>query len=177
MRRKYGNEMLVEAVCNNLNGHLYHMTDEAHLASIEEHGLLSAQGARDLGIVPVFPGGSGLTRQLDADRGLDDMVFLSFFNLGVMPKHDDAWRSRPVLLKIDARVLFLRGVQVALGRANRRSTRIYSAARAYYEMDWNVIFGKVDETDIHERWRFFEVCDYEALVPNRVPLEYIIGIA
>ncbi len=42
---------------------------------------------------------------------------------------------------------------------------------AYYEMDWNVIFGKVDETDIHERWRFFEVCDYEALVPNRVPLD------
>ncbi|WP_269930168.1 hypothetical protein [Aminobacter sp. HY435] len=121
--------------------------------------------------MPVFPGGSGLTQQLDADRGLDDMVFLSFFNLGVMPKHNDAWRRRPVLLKIDARVLFLRGVQVALGRANRRSTRIYSAAMAYYEMDWNVIFGKVDETDIHERWRFFEVCDYEALVPNRVPLD------
>ncbi len=61
MRRKYGNEMLVETVCNNLNGHLYHMTDEAHLASIEEHGLLSARGARNLGIVKAYPVRSGTT--------------------------------------------------------------------------------------------------------------------
>jgi ssDNA thymidine ADP-ribosyltransferase, DarT len=153
------------------------MQNEAHLASIEEHGLLSARAASDLGIVPDFPGGSRLTQILDADRRLDDMVFLSFFNRGVMPKHDDARLRRPVLLKIDARVLFRRGVQVALGRANRRSTMIYRAAGAYYKMDWNVIFGEADETNISERWRISQVFDYEVLVPNRVPVEYILGFA
>lgn len=179
MRRKYGDEMLVEVVCNHLNGHLYHLTDEAHLASIEEHGLLSDRARQELGIVPAFPGGNGLTQTLDADRGLDDMVFLSFFNMGVMPKHDDARRRRRVLLKIDARALFLRGVKVALGRANRQNTKIYSAAGAFYKMDWEVISGQVNDTNvsIHQRWRLVEVCDYEVLVPSRVPIEYIIGRA
>jgi hypothetical protein len=171
--------MLVEVVCNHLNGHLYHLTDEAHLASIREHGLLSGRARQELGIVPAFPGGNQLSQTLDADRALDDMVFLSFFNMGVMPKHDDARRRRRILLKIDARALFLRGVKVALGRANRQSTKVYSAAGAFYKMDWEVISGEVNDTNvsIHQRWRIFEVCDYEVLVPNRVPIEYIIGRA
>ena len=171
--------MLVEVVCNHLNGHLYHLTDETHLASIDEHGLLSGRARQELGIAPAFPGGNGLSQALDADRGLDDMVFLSFFNMGVMPKHDDARRRRPVLLKVDAHALFLQGVKVALGRANRRDTKIYSAAAAFYKMDWEVISGEVNDTNvpIHERWRIFKVCDYEVLVLNRVPNEYIIGRA
>jgi hypothetical protein len=46
-------------------------------------------------------------------------------------------------------------------------------------MDWEIISGEVNDTNvsIHQRWRIFEVCDYEVLVPNRVPIEYIIGRA
>ncbi|MCV9964487.1 DUF4433 domain-containing protein [Pararhizobium sp. BT-229] len=153
------------------------MTDVAHLETIEKHGLLSARRAYALGIVPRFPGGSGLTQSLDADRGLNDMVFLSFYNLGIMPNHDDARKRRPVLLKIDPSVLMWPGVRVALGRANRSRTMICKPARAFYEMDWEVILGDVDSSQIEGRMRVLEARDYEVLVPDRVPVEYIIGIA
>jgi hypothetical protein len=172
-RPKYGYELLIERVRLGASGCLFHLTDEAHLASIEQHGLLSRRSRNALRIEPAFPtfrGGSG-------EENLDDCVYLSFFNLGVMPNHPDAHLRRPVLLKVDPNVLLMSGVQVALGRASRRSTDIYPVGRAFYEMDWPVIRGEVDENDYRERWRFFQVRDYEILVPGRVPIEYIIGIA
>lgn len=176
MRRKYGDEQLVDAVRNHLHGHLFHSTDAANLGSISEHGLLSARAAEELGIAPVYPGGNALTQTMDAGAGLDNVVFLSFFNLGVMPKHENDRHRRRVLLKIDARILYSAGTQVALGRASRRSTNVHRAAAAFYKMDWAAIAGQVDENDLRERWRLFQVYDYEILVPNRVPPEFILGI-
>jgi hypothetical protein len=170
-------ELLVAAVREHLFGHLFHMSDESHLDSIEEHGLLSAFARHSSGIVSPLAGGNGLTQSLDADRGLSDMVFLSFFNMGVMPSHGHARRRRQVLLKIDPSVLLLDGVKVALGRANRRNTRIYSATKVGPEMDWDAILGYVDDNDLTERWRIFKARDYEVLVPTKVPAEYIVGFA
>lgn len=175
MRRKYGDEMLVEVVQKRMFGHLLHMTDAAHLRTLESHGLVSARRAQELGIAPRYPGGNDLTRSLDASRGLDNAVFLSFFNLGLMPKHEDNRRRQPVLLKIDARILFQPGVHVALGRANSANTTIYKPARAFYNMDWEVIFGDVDSSNIFEKARVARVYDYEVLVPDQVPVEYILG--
>lgn len=93
-----------------------------------------------------------------------------------MPKHENARLRRPVILKVDANVLFLRGVEVALGRANLRGTEIYRAARAYYQMDWPVLLGEAGEDDLHYRQRIRQVCDYEILIPDRVPVKYISGI-
>jgi hypothetical protein len=179
MRRRYRSETLTDIVVKYLHGCLYHLTDEAHLASIQEHGLLSDRSRRELGVVPAHPGGSELTRALDADRSLDDMVFLSFFNLGVMPNHDDARFRRPILLKVDAGVLYFHGAKVALGRANRSRTEVCSVPAAIYQMDWEVIFGELREDNIptEKRNRLFNVYDYEVLVPKRVPVEYIIGTA
>ena len=151
------------------------MTDEAHLASIDANGLLSAREAALRGIKPMFPGGNALSRSLDVSYDLDDMVFLSFFNMGLMPKHQDARRRRPVLLKIAASVLYRSGVQVALGRANRSRTKIYKPGGALFKMDWELISGQVDVTNIHNRARYASVCDYEILVPKQVPRELILG--
>ncbi len=169
--------MLVEVVQNRMHGHLLHMTDAAHLSTIETHGLLSARRALELGVAPKYPGGNDLSRSLDASRGLDNAVFLSFFNSGLMPKHEDSRRRRPVILKIDARILYQPGVQVALGRANSANTSIYKPAGAFYKMDWDVIFGDVDGSNVHEKARVIRVYDYEVLVPDQVPPEFILGIA
>lgn len=112
---------------NEFGGHLFHTTDEAHLASIDEHGLLSNR------------------------------------------------RRRPVLLKIDARILYGSGVKVALGRANRSGTKIYRPGGAFYKMDWEIITGQVDRTNIEYPWRYAAVCDYEILVPKQVPRDFILG--
>ncbi|MCS4088810.1 DUF4433 domain-containing protein [Rhizobium sp. BK176] len=176
MRRMYGDEKLVMAVRDHLLGHLLHVTDYAHLESIERHGLVSQRRAQELGIAPSYPGGNDLSRSLDVARGLSDMVFLSFYNLGVMPNHDDARYRRPILLKVDASVLMWPGVKVALGRANRSRTMIYKPARAFYEMDWDVILGDVDPNHPGGLARVLEARDYEVLVPDCVPVEYI-GLA
>lgn len=175
MARRYGDELLVETVVRRMYGCLFHMTDEAHLDSIAEHGLLSAASAQQLGVSPARPGGNALTRSLDTDRGLDGMVFLSFYNLGLMPRHEDARFRRPVLLSIDPAVLYRPGVKVALGRANRRSTVIHGVARAFYEMDWDMILGDADENAPGQKARGLQVRDYEILVPGSVPAELIIG--
>jgi hypothetical protein len=177
MRKNQDDELLVEVVKDQFHGHLFHTTDAAHLPSIEEHGLLSCRAARELGVVPAYPGGSELTRALDARRGVDDMVFLSFFNLGKMPDHDDARFRRPVTLKVAAEVLYMRGVKVALGPANSSRTMIAGPSRAYRQMDWEVIFEDHSRIPVTERWRIVNAMNYEVLVPSRVPMEYILGIA
>jgi hypothetical protein len=177
VRRRYGDEMLVEAVQHRLLGHLLHVTDERNLETIEKHGLLSVNRAKEIGVTPSYPGGSQLTRALDGNVGLDHAVFLSFFNLGLMPKYADAKQRRPVLLRIDPGILFLSGVRVALGRANRSRTNVYKPARAFYEMDWELIFGDVDMSQAEGKLRYLQVRDYEVLVPNTVPTEYILGLA
>lgn len=175
VRQKNGTEILYDIVIRHFGGYLFHRTDHAHLSTIDEFGLLSAKEATYRNINPRFPGGNALTRSLDVSKGLDDMVFLSFFNKGLMPKHDDTRHRRPVTLAIDPRVLYLRGVQIALGRASLGSTDIYSPGGALYKMDWDIIEGLVDKNSIGYPARFNSVCDYEILIPTHVPREYILG--
>jgi hypothetical protein len=175
VRQKSGTEILYDIVMNHFGGHLFHRTDHAHLSTIDELGLLSTKQASFRNIIPPFPGGNALTRSLDFSKGLDDMVFLSFFNKGLMPNHDDAKRRRPITLAIDPRVLYLQGVQVALGRASLRRTKIYRPGGALYKMDWDIIEGLVDENSIGYPARFNTVCDYEILIPAHVPREFILG--
>lgn len=175
VRQKSGTEVLYDIVIKHFGGHLFHKTDAAHLLSIDVNGLLSARESIARNITPQFPGGNALTRSLDYSKGLDDKVFLSFFNKGLMPKHDDTRHRRPVTLAIDPRVLYLRGVQIALGRASLGSTDIYSPGGALYKMDWDIIEGLVDKNSIGYPARFNSVCDYEILIPTHVPREYILG--
>ena len=173
VRAMYGDEKLVEVVERHMFGHLFHLTDATHVPTIEKHGLLSARRARELGVAPAYPGGNRLTRSLDAERGLDNVVFLSFFNQGLMPNHEDTRDRNPVLLRIDAKILLRHGVKVALGRANRSRTVICKPGRAYHAMDWEVIFGNVDREK--EKARYLGVLDYEVLVPHQLPVECILG--
>lgn len=172
-KRLSGQEMLVNVIKNHFGGYLFHRTDNAHLQSIEQHGILSAREAQARSVIPAFPGGNSLSRTLDMANNLDDMVFLSFFNRGLAPRHKDAHRRQPVTLLIAPEILYLRGVKIALGRAHNIRTDIYSSNGAYYNMDWDIISGNVDETELSYKSRYIKVCDYEILIPKTVPREYI----
>jgi hypothetical protein len=66
-REQWGDYKLYEAINGILGGRLYHLTDWAHAASIDEHGLLSKCEANARGIFPAMP---GLSHPLILDRKL-----------------------------------------------------------------------------------------------------------
>ena len=166
--------LLIEHIISEMGGSLFHATDERNLASIREHGLLSKQEAGIRGVTPLYPGGNGLTWDLDREYGLWNDVFLAFHTSMIMPKQpDERWR-RPRVLSVDPQVLHLRGARIALGRANHRSSETYSVARAVERMDHEAFLGRLDRNDIFVRHRIHRVFNYEVLVPTVVPPAYIL---
>lgn len=168
--------LLVEHILSERGrGALFHVTDERNIPLIAKYGLLSKEQAEIRGVVPVYPGGDGLTRALDHDYGLWNYVFLAFHKSMIMPKQpDERWR-RPRVLCVDPQVLHLPGVKIALGRANHRGTKTYYASRAVELMDREAFVGKLDRNDVVMRGRMLRALDYEVLVPTVVPPKYIVG--
>jgi hypothetical protein len=164
------------------SGFLFHVTDEAHLPLIAEYGLLSNDQREARGIQPAYPGGNELSRALDADHSLTDYVFLSFTASGVMPKHDD-WRRRPVTLGIDPAILLQYGVKIAMGRANHAGTKVYKVVGAVLSEKGidgpafeQVMNGTEDINDFRMRSRTSAVHNYEILVPQVVPPQFIVRL-
>ena len=136
-REEWGDYKLYEAIKNDMGGALYHLTDWAHVDSIKKHGLLSRSEADARGVRPARPGGNNLTRPLDAQRGLQDYVFLAFHGNVLMPKDDEIDRLRePLMVYVDAQIVLWDGVMVSLGRSTRSD--IFNVRRAYWEMDWEI---------------------------------------
>jgi hypothetical protein len=159
---------------------LFHVTDQSHLSSIAQHGLLSEAERQVRGIFPQFPGGNAISRALDSRYGLLNYVFLGFFRSGVMPVHKhERHRRRSRTLFIHPAVLNFPGARIAVGRANHARTTSYSVARATQEMDGEIferLLAGNDDWGDTPKWKINKVLDYEALIPEQVPPEYIVGI-
>lgn len=159
---------------------LFHITDERHLRSIAEHGLLSECERAVRNVVPACPGGNPQTRAFDADYGLSNYVFLGFSRAGLMPAPKAEWR--PHLLHVDPRILLLRDVKLALGRDSTARWKIYGVNRALESMEEMTvsIFRQLlegnanwDDVDVEHRWRIGHVMDFEVLIPKCVPPDFI----
>jgi hypothetical protein len=173
-REEWGDYKLYRAINEVMNGKLFHLTDWAHVASIQEHGLLSKCEADVRGVYPAHPGGNDLTRALDVQRGLLDYVFLGFDRSGVMPTNQKTDRQRrPLMLHVDPNIVFEAGVRVSLGRSTRSQN--VSTMRAFYEMDWDIILLPELRTGVGGPARWNSFLDYEILFPNCVPPHFIIG--
>ncbi|WP_433704429.1 hypothetical protein [Paraburkholderia sacchari] len=176
-REEWGDYKLFEAIKCDMGGALYHLTDRAHVDSIKKHGLLSRCEADERGVYPLRPGGNALTRALDAQRGLQDYVFLGFHENGLMPKDGELDRFRePLMVYVDPQIVCWEGVKVSLGRSTR--SNVFDATRAYWNMDWEIFerpelrFDSSPQIRGPARWKAF--FDYEVLVPKCVPPEFII---
>lgn len=168
----------IDAIAH-FRGAVFHVTDEANLSSIAEHGLLSKQEAHARGVMPTFSGGNGLTQTLDWEYGWGDSVFLGFHKSAVMPAHEnERHRRRPIRLHVHPDILGCFGVKIALGRANHRGTKAYSVSYALQLMDLEALDysfnGGYDKDDFDMRRRVRFAFDYEILVPKQVPAEFII---
>lgn len=76
---------------------------------------------------------------------------------------------------INPDVLFLAAVDTRLGRDAR--ARRYRTIRAYHEMDWDVRLDPEPHYQLDgdlSRWK--RILNYEVLVPERVPVEYIVDV-
>lgn len=175
-RNQWGDARLVRAINENFGGALYHLTDEANAASIGQHGLLSKSEAEARGIHPSMSGGTAMTRYFDERDGLSDHVFLSFFQSVLMPKDDTRDRHRRrIVLAIDPKIILQRGVQVRLGRGAHAPS--YSAMRAIYEMDWEILSRPdLQRNPVGGKARWVAFLNYEVLIPKCVPREFILGI-
>lgn len=117
-----------------------------------------------------------MTRALDSQYQLDDTVFLGFDTTGVMPKHGDMNYRTPRVVCVAPDILYLKGVKIALGRANHARTEIFNPWRAVHKLDLDAMFTELDPTDINSSKRLHQASHYEVLVPTSVPPEYIIGV-
>lgn len=157
---------------------LYHFTDEANFASISQHGLLSKEQLRTLGLwPPPATGGNDLSWNLDLHRGIDPYVSLCMTrNHGMKFRAHEAGRlPNPRYLAIKPEVLRIDGAKIALGVANANDVEILSVAEAVDRLDVEVLYKRTDWRDptVNARLKIAE--KFEVLIPNAVPRNLISG--
>lgn len=154
---------------------LYHFTDASNLASIAQYGLLSKKEATKKGIQVVAYGGNKWSHDADIMKGLNDYVSLCFTQSHPMchVAQMDGRIPCPQYLPIDPDILYLDGVKITLGVANKSETELLNVEDALEKLDYEVLYTRTDwsDPDIQTRLRNAEKC--EILVPETVPLKYI----
>lgn len=160
-----------------LHSTFYHFTDERNLPGIRQHGLLSTASLRAKGIPIAAPGGNDWSWEADARFGMDRYVHLCFFDSHPMEfRAKEAGRiAQTRFLKIDPAVVLLDGVRISLQVSNKAGAIIKPPAEALDEIDLEVIYTRTEWKDdaIKERLKVARL--YEILVPDCVPLKYILN--
>lgn len=161
--------------------HLYHFTDEANIPQIKaQGGLLSLRRLIAAGIVPPRPGGNQWSHDADRHKGVDQFVHLAFVQdhpMKWIAEHKDG-RIGPVrVLSIHTSVLSLPGVMYTADVANKAGVPLLSTAEADIHFDSEALYGYTDWSVPENRARRDQTKKYEALVPDFIPLDFILGLS
>jgi hypothetical protein len=157
---------------------LYHFTDEANFQSIRQQGLLSKERLRARNLwPPPATGGNELSRELDQQRGIDPYVSLCMTRNHPMEfsARQDGRLPNPRYLAIKPEVLQIPGTRIALGIANANDVEILPVADAVDRLDVEVLYTRTNWSDPAMNLRLRVAEKFEALVPNEVARELIIG--
>ncbi len=81
-------------------------------------------------------------------------------------------------LKICPKVALLPGVEATLDVANKTGVRRYPVSEAVQNADFDkeVLYTQTDWNDPQIQGRLQRAERYELLVPNHIPIEYIVGL-
>lgn len=156
---------------------LYHFTDRSNLPSVRQTGGLCSLASLKAGNIRIErPGGNQQSHDMDAERGLDRYVHLCFTTSHPMKyvAQNDGRLPNPVYLSIDPRVLQLDGVLFTDDVANKIGVEPISRARANETFDFPVLYTRTEWRDPEVQVRRQRAERYEVLVPNFVPLEFIM---
>jgi hypothetical protein len=154
---------------------LYHFTDIRNIPSIKEHGLLSLAELKRRGIEIPAAGGNELSHNLDEYFKLDEYVHLCFFTNHPMEwtARQDGRISQSKFLTIKPEILQWEAVKLTLAVANERGAELLTLAQAIEKMDIEIICPSSHLENWQSRRAIAE--KYEILVPNAIPLKFIIG--
>jgi len=157
---------------------LYHFTDLRNLPSIRQHGLLCLAESRQRAVSVAAPGGNQWSHDADARLGLDKYVHLCLFD-----QHPMEWTARrdghvlqTAFLQIEPTVLGVDGVKFAPGVANKAGTGLLTLDEAIEQMDFEVVYTRLDWKDRAVQERRQAARKYEVLVPTHVPVAMIRGL-
>ncbi len=84
--------------------------------------------------------------------------------------------EKSCFLSIKPAILRVSGALISLGVSNKADAEYGDAESFLEKMDWEVVYAKTDwkNPEIRERLKMAEKC--EILIPNNIPLEYIVGL-
>ena len=154
---------------------LYHFTDRANLDSIiRSGGLMSWFSCQQLNVDIPQPGGSRMSWDLDAGKGLADYVRLSFVSshpMSFVAQQDGRIKSL-VVLEIDPEVIYWEGTRFSAQNAAKSGVTAEGTLNCLQALKFDVF-----------RRRYFDLTEeqkpyYQAeiLVHQTVPLKYITNI-
>ncbi|WP_404416594.1 DarT ssDNA thymidine ADP-ribosyltransferase family protein [Brevundimonas vesicularis] len=161
-----------------LHACFYHFTDDRNLPSIREHGLLSMARLRQSGVIVAAPGGNEWSSEADRRSGMDQYVHLSFLDSHPMEylAKQEGRIIQSKLLKIRPDIIHMDGVRVSLEVSNKAGVVIKPAADALDDIDLEVIYTRTNWKDEAIQKRLKAARLREILVPDHVPVEYIMNI-
>ncbi|ANV86914.1 DarT ssDNA thymidine ADP-ribosyltransferase family protein [Picosynechococcus sp. PCC 7117] len=156
---------------------VWHFTDKANIQSIKDNGgLLSHAELQSRGIQVPAPGGNQWSHDADLSKGLNQYVHLCF--LKEHPMHycatEDGRIKSSAWLKIKIDVLKIPGVRYCADVSNKSGVPILDANQAAEQIDFEVLYSRLDWGDPKVRERRNLAKKSEILVPKSVPLDYII---
>ncbi len=157
---------------------VWHFTDKANLDLIQEHGgLLSLRRLEERDVVVPKPGGNEWSHKADRNKGLDKYVHLAFVDNHPMLywAENEGRITDAMWVKIDVSVLMGPEVCFCTDVSNKNGVRILDHEEAIEELDFEVLFTRMDWNvcEIHERRKAAEKS--EILVPDAVPIDKILG--
>lgn len=158
---------------------IWHFTDRSNLKSIEKHqGLLSLGELERRGIKIPVPGGNEWSHDADKKKGLHEYVHLAFLDDHPMlfRAKQDGRIQDPVWLKIDTSIILEDDVQFCPEVSNKSGAIILSAGEATKQIDFDVLFTRMDWRNPDIQARRQAAIKSEILVPNIVPIEMILDV-
>jgi hypothetical protein len=159
---------------------LYHFTDTRNIPSIKEHGLLSLAELKRRNIEIPAIGSNDVSHKLDAESRLDEYIHLCFFDEHPMEytARQEGRIDQSRFLKIKPIVLEWEAVKLTLAVANERGTELLTLAQAKEKIDIEIICPPTrqdwNDPNIKERRKLAK--KYEILIPNVIPIDFIIGV-
>ena len=157
---------------------LWHFTDKSNIKSIKaSEGLLSLRELEQQDISILMPGGNDWRHDADRGKGLDEYVHLAFFNDHPMlfKARNEGRIPNPIWIKIDPSIMLEDGVRFSSDVSNKSGVEILDADEALEQIDFEVLFTRMDWNNKKINRRRQAAYKSEILVPKFVPISQFLG--
>lgn len=156
----------------------FHFTDTRNIPLIKKHGILSRRKMNEMGIEIPAPGGNEVSMRTADAAGLDAYVSLCL-KTG-HPMEGSAKKAGTIkevaYLRIQPDIIKVPGVMMTDGISNKTGIVPAAPGEILDKLDTEVIYQRMDWRDPKILARLKIAEKFEILVPNEVPLKYILDL-